>query len=150
VVTVRVVGVWQYGEDEPWWLATDLEEDVREVVSLYDRRTSVENQFRDGKGARFGAGMRWTHFRRPESLDRLWLLWALSAPAWTVAGLMAFAEDPTALLFSRSKGPRRSLISIGRCCAHHVDEALRLPWRLLLLWLPQPVLRNIAPEGRKR
>lgn len=149
-VTTRIIGVWQRGEDEPWWLATGLTESARQVVSLYDRRTSVEHQFRDGKGARYGAQMKWTHFQRPESLDRLWLLWALSSPVWTVAGLLAFDEDHTVLLFSRAKGPRRSLLSIGTQSPQHVEKALRLSWRLLLLLLPQAVLRDVAPGGGKR
>lgn len=149
-VTVRIIGIWQYDRDEPWWLATGLPGSAREVVSLYDRRTSIEHQFRDGKGTRYGAQMRWTHFQRPESLDRLWLLWALSSPAWTVSGLLAFAEDRTVVLFSRKKGPRLSLLSVGMQHPKLTERALRLPWRLLLLLLPQPFLREIPPKGGKR
>ena len=148
-VTVRVVGVWRDGENDPWWLATDLTEELAEIASLYDRRTSVEEQFRDGKSARHGAQMKWTHFRRPESVDRLWLLWALSAPVWTAAGLLAFAEDETVLLFSRSKGPRRSLIAIGMHATEKIRLVLHLTWRHLLLYLPQPFLRLSIAGGER-
>ena len=148
-VTVRIVGVWQYHEDQPWWLATGLTEPARQVVMLYDRRTSVEQQFRDGKGCRYGAQMRWTHFQRPESLDRLWLLWALSCPAWTAAGLLAYGKDPTVLRVSRSKGPRHSLIAVGMRHPELSEQTLRFSRKLLLLLLPGPLLRNIVPAGRQ-
>jgi hypothetical protein len=148
--TVRVVGIWQWGEAEPWWLATGLDEPPAKVVSLYDRRTSIENQFRDGKGCRYGAQMKWTHFQHPESVDRLWLLWALSSPAWTAAGMLAFAQDRTVILFSRRNGPRRSLISIGMDDPILVAKTLRFSWRTLLLLLPEPVERELADGGGKR
>ena len=62
----------------------------------------------------------------------------------------AFGEDRTVLLFSRAKGPRRSLLSVGAQSPRHIVKALRLSWRLLLLLLPQPVLRDVAPGGGKR
>jgi len=54
VVTVRVIGVWARGGREPWWLATNRNDPLGVLVSLYDRRMTIEEQIRDTKGARFG------------------------------------------------------------------------------------------------
>ncbi len=53
-VRLRVVGIWARGQREPWWLATNLEDSLAHLASLYDRRMAVEEQIRDTKGARFG------------------------------------------------------------------------------------------------
>jgi hypothetical protein len=36
-VRVRVLGVWAPGQEEPWWLATDLPDPLADLVALYDR-----------------------------------------------------------------------------------------------------------------
>jgi hypothetical protein len=100
-------------------------------------------------GCRYGEQMTSTHYQRPESVDRLWLLWALGSPAWTVAGLLAFGQDHTVILFSRRKGPRRSLISIGMQEPSLVEQALRASWRTLLLLLPRPIERDLVNGGGK-
>ncbi len=67
LVRVRLIGVWAAGAKEAWWLATNLENAVSKVVSYYDRRMGIEQQFRDAKGHRFGVKLRWTQFTRPSS-----------------------------------------------------------------------------------
>ena len=59
-VTVRVVGIWARGRREPWWLATNRTDPLGHIVSLYDRRMTIEEQIRDTKGARFGFALVWT------------------------------------------------------------------------------------------
>lgn len=61
-VRVRLIGVWAKESKEIWWLATNLKLTVAEIVGLYDRRMSIEEQFRDTKGVRFGLKLRWTQF----------------------------------------------------------------------------------------
>ncbi len=51
-VKVRLIGIWAIESKEIWWLATNLNSKVSEIVGLYDRPMSVEEQFRDTKGAR--------------------------------------------------------------------------------------------------
>jgi hypothetical protein len=148
-VTVRVIGVWKKNEDEPWWLATAMEETLAKLVSLYDRRTSIEEQFRDSKGARYGAQMKWTHFKRPEALDRLWLLSALSLVAWTVTGILACQADKTLRLMSRSKGARRSFVSIGVASRHRLETVLLLPWSDFAKLIPRAVFRSLISGEKK-
>jgi len=38
---VRVLGVWAPGQEEPWWLATDLPDPLADLVALYDRRMGL-------------------------------------------------------------------------------------------------------------
>ena len=63
--------------------------------------------------------MKWTYFQRPGSLDRLGLLWALSCPAGTAAGLPVLGEGadgaarvaiqgPAALAHRRRDAPSRT------------------------------------------
>ena len=52
-VRVRVIAVWAKGAKEVWWLATNLPNRVSKVVSYYDRRMGIEEQFRDAKRHRF-------------------------------------------------------------------------------------------------
>jgi hypothetical protein len=149
VVSVRVIGVWKKDEEEPWWLATAMEDKASKIVSIYDRRTSVEEQFRDSKGARYGAQMKWTHFQRPESLDRLWLLIALSLIAWTVTGILACRADKTLRLVSRSKGARRSYVSIGAASTRTQEVVLLLPWDEIARLVPIAVFRSLISGEKK-
>lgn len=63
-VKIRLIGVWAKEAKEVWWLATNLKLSVAEIVGLYDRRVSFEEQLRDTKGKRFGLKLRWTCFER--------------------------------------------------------------------------------------
>jgi hypothetical protein len=47
---VRVIGYWAPGAREPWWLATNRTDSPAHILKLYDRRMTVEQQFRDTKG----------------------------------------------------------------------------------------------------
>ena len=77
-VKVRLIGVWANESKEIWWLATNLKSSVAEIVGLYDRRMSIEEQFRDTKGARFGLKLKWTQFEKGEYLERMYLLVGLA------------------------------------------------------------------------
>jgi hypothetical protein len=88
-VQVRVVGVWAPEQREPWWLATDLSAPLGELVALYDRRTTAEEQFRDIKGCRFGVRLEWTQFRTPPYLARFTLLVGVALVLWTAVGQAA-------------------------------------------------------------
>lgn len=145
----RVVGIWKKGEKEPWWLATRMRSSVRRLGMLFDRRTSIEEQFRDSKGARYGAQFKWTHFQTPEALDRLWLLMGLALISWTASGTLACKEDETLLMMSKSKGARRSLIAVGKEAKQTIELVLRLSWAELRQILPEAVFRPVMTGGKK-
>jgi hypothetical protein len=150
-VLVRVIGYWAPGAHEPWWLATSETCDARLVLKFYDRRMTVEEQFRDTKGCRFGAKLLWTQFRDPEALTRFVTLLAVALLIWLLAGTVAAAQDRSLLLICRKKGPRQSFITIGvRITAQDFDQALMTAgW--IAAFLAGPALRVIAgrPVGGK-
>jgi hypothetical protein len=141
-VVVRIVAVWQKGQKEPWWLATSESCPALHVAELYDRRMTVEEVFRDTKGCRFGMQMRWTQYARPEALSRLFLLAALALLHWLAAGALAIARAPTARLDHPTKGPRRSLVSIGRSAGPLLLRTLRASPPTVLAWLPFAATRR--------
>lgn len=145
-VKTRIVGMWAKGQAEPWWLATDLNEPLGQIAESYDRRMSIEEQFRDGKGCRYGVKLKWMKFKKSEHLNRLYLLLALALVIWTAAGVLACQHDATLRLHSKSKGPRRSLVAVGIQAKHLARKALGMSWsKLLKLW-PPPEIRRFAWE----
>ncbi|MCA1636672.1 MAG: IS4 family transposase, partial [Acidobacteria bacterium] len=83
---VRLIGVSAAGAKEAWWLATNLENRVSKVVSYYDRRMGIEEQFRDAKGHRFGLKLRWTQFTKAKFVERMYLLVGVALLLWTTVG----------------------------------------------------------------
>ena len=130
-VRVRVVGLWARGRQEPWWLATNLSWPVAKVAAVYDRRMAIEQMLRDVKGGRFGVGLRWTQVRRPDALQRLWLLVGLALWVWLASGAAASQQR-----WLRWR-VRFSLVRIGRQLMGHGEQA-KPPG---LMRLPPPRLR---------
>lgn len=140
-VRVRLVGVWAKGAKEVWWLATDLENRVSKVVSYYDRRMSIEEQFRDAKGVRFGLKLKWTRFTRPEFVERMYLMVGLALLLWTSVGRAVEETQPKARLLSKTKGARLSLARIGSYYWQKMSKQLRLTVSFVRSHLPPPRLR---------
>ena len=147
-VKARIVGVWAEGQKEPWWLATDLDDSVGHIAEFYDRRMSVEEQFRDGKGCRFGMKMEWTQFQACEHIDRLFLLAAIALTVWTLAGCLASRADPTLPLPSKSKGLRRSVVAIGIEAQDSIREVLKMGRTALSRIWPPAQIRSFAWEKK--
>lgn len=145
-VTVRVVGIWAKGQSEPWWLAVNFQKTPGRIAEIYDRRMSIEEAFRDSKGCRFGIKIKWTRFQTCEAINRLFLLAALALTVWTLAGLLACQIDPTLRLVCKSKGARRSLLSIGIEATACIRKALAMSWRGLRRLWPPAETRSFAWE----
>jgi hypothetical protein len=92
-VRVRLIGVRAKQASEIWWLATNLNLSVAQIVGLYDRRMSIEEQFRDTKGTHFGLKLKWTCFERGEYLERMFLLIGVAMLLWTVSLSSPDAEN---------------------------------------------------------
>jgi hypothetical protein len=147
-VQARVVGYWAPGLPEPWWLATSEEGPASRILSLYDRRMTVEEQFRDTKGRRFGVKLIWTQFRDPEALARFMMLLAVALLIWTIAGKVAAAKDSSLRLHSRKKGPRQSYVTIGLRIATIEAVPITLSASAIRKYLEPPALRRIAGARR--
>jgi hypothetical protein len=140
-VRVRLIGVWATGAKEVWWLATNLQNRVSKVVSYYDRRMGIEEQFRDTKGQRFGLKLRWMQFTKPEFVERIYLLVGIALLLWTTVGRAMEESEPKVRLRSRTKGARLSLARIGAYYWQQMNKRLRLTAQFVCSHLPPPRLR---------
>ena len=151
LVRVRLIGVWAKGAKEVWWLATNLQNRLSKVVSYYDRRIGIEEQFRDAKGHRFGLKLRWTQFTRAEFIERMYLLVGLALLLWTVVGRAVEETEPKVRLRSKTKGARLSLARIGSYYWRKMSRELKLTARFVRENLPPPQLRMfkwlMAPQN---
>ena len=141
LVRVRVIAVWARGAKEVWWLATNLSNRVSKVVSYYDRRMAIEEQFRDTKGHRFGLQLRWTQFTKAEFVERMYLLVGIALLLWTSVGRAVEKQQPKVRLRSKTKGARLSLARIGSYYWQTVTRQLKLTMRFVREHLPPPRLR---------
>lgn len=72
---------------EAWILATSYTElSGAQIVALYGKRFTIEENFRDTKDIRFGLGLAATRISRPERRDRLLLIGALAQALLTLLG----------------------------------------------------------------
>lgn len=82
-----VVVVKDRAMKEAWCLATSRVDDTaRAVVTLYGRRFTIEESFRDAKDLHFGVGLSATRIGRPGRRDRLLLVLALAVALLTLLG----------------------------------------------------------------
>ena len=82
-----VVCVHAKGMKEPWLLASSREDMTGAgIVSLYGRRFTIEETFRDLKNLRFGMGLTDTRISSPERRDRILLVGAIAASLLTLLG----------------------------------------------------------------
>jgi hypothetical protein len=141
LVKVRVIAVWAKGAKEVWWLATNLPNRVSKVVSYYDRRMGIEEQFRDTKGHRFGLKLRWTQFTKAEFVERMYLLVGVALLLWTSIGRAVEEQHPKVRLRSKTKGARLSLARIGSYYWQKAIRQFKLTTRFVREHLPPPRLR---------
>ncbi|MCR4405256.1 MAG: hypothetical protein NUW06_08315 [Candidatus Acetothermia bacterium] len=73
---VNLVLWWEEGCDEPWYLATDLD-DPQEAIRLYEKRAWIEEMFRDLKTH---LGLEESRMATVERLEPLMLGWCW--PTW--------------------------------------------------------------------
>lgn len=80
------VAVKQVNMKEPWLLATSLRYEAKRVITLYGRRFTCEENFRDEKDPRFGLGSRLARIRDAARRDRLCFVLAAAAALLTLLG----------------------------------------------------------------
>ena len=82
-----VVCVKESGMKENWCLATSRTDlGGKDVVNLYGKRFTTEENFRDTKDQKFGLGLSATHIGTPVRRDRLLLIAALAQALLTLLG----------------------------------------------------------------
>lgn len=141
-VRVRVIGVWQAGAREPWWLATNLADHPALVIAKYDRRMAIEEQFRDQKGCRFGVKLFWTQFKNPQALARFALFVGVAIFVWTAVGIAAAHRTPSLRFPHATKGPRQSFVTIGMRAIRFGCRGISFSAKGLARYLFRPRLRK--------
>jgi hypothetical protein len=140
-VRVRVIGIWSKQSKEVWWLATNLNQSIAEIVGYYDRRMGIEEQFRDGKGARFGMKLKWTQYKKPEYIERMYMLLAIAMILWTSVGRAVEKQQEQVRIECKSKGQRLSLMRVGIYYWQKVTSKVRISVRYVRDNLPPPCIR---------
>ena len=82
-----VVCVKEAGMKDSWCLATSrVDLGPKQIVELYGKRFTIEENFRDTKDPRYGLGLSGTHIGEPARRDRLLLVGALAQALLTLLG----------------------------------------------------------------
>jgi len=109
---------------EPWCLASNIDIDGNEVVSLYGCRFQCEEAFRDAKDRRFGLGLRDTRITIPARRDRLLMLFCLAYLVHAAAGAISEATGVDAMIRMSTERRRRthSLFRQGMELLGHISR----------------------------
>lgn len=117
-VKQHVVIHWKVGlpkkRDEPWFLMTDLDRAVESLTTLYGKRMTIEETFRDDKNKRNGFSLRHTKITKAERLDRLLLVLALAYWLLVGIGLVAKQRYRPSQWCSSNRQKECSVFTIGR------------------------------------
>ena len=90
-----VLAVKQKGMKDAWYLASNLDgASATELIKLYGRRFSIEENFRDAKDWRFGMGLVHVRIKDCDRRDRMLLI---SAMAVVLLTLLGAASEATGL-----------------------------------------------------
>jgi len=123
-VQQQVVIHWKIGlpkhRDEPWFLMTDLDRAVESLTTLYGKRMTIEELFRDNKNKRNGFSLRHTKITKAERLDRLLLVLALAYWLLVGIGLVAKQRYRPSLWCSTNRQKECSVFTIGRLMLDHM------------------------------
>ena len=123
---------------EAWCLASSRDDlTATEMVKLYGRRFTIEENFRDTKDLHFGLGLSATHIGKPERRDRLLLLIAIAQALLTLLG--AAAEHEGLDRHTKANTVKRRTHSLYRqgCMWYQLLPTLRDDWF-------RPLMRRFA------
>jgi hypothetical protein len=123
----NLLAYWQLGEEEPWLLATNLD-DPHRALRLYRRREWIEEMFGDWKG--HGFDVEQTRLRSADRLGRLILAVALLFD-WLVSTGELARQHRTAHWVDRNDRFDLSIFQTGlrlveRALTNHLPVAIRL------------------------
>lgn len=106
------VAVKKRGMAEPWLIATSLPMTGEQIVALYGRRFTIEENFRDEKDPRFGLGVLQIRVSCPQRRERLMMVLAIAMTLLTLLGAAGEAQGLDRLL--RANTVRRRTHSLFR------------------------------------
>jgi hypothetical protein len=143
-VEQRVVFWWKRNQEEPWFLATDLDWGWRKVCAAYGLRMQIEELFRDEKNVRHGWALRQMQLSQPGRLERLLLVLAFAYLFLLLIGLASQQRFPQSHWASATSKRRRQLSAflVGRFMQHRHRFRLRELLQLLVLRLGSVVEEN--------
>jgi hypothetical protein len=119
---------------EPWCLATTLIDDkAHNIVTLYGKRFSIEETFRDQKDLHFGLGLKATHITIAERRDRLLLLAAVAQALLTLLGAAAEAAGLDKYLKANTVKRRTHSLFRQGLYWYHAIETTRDEWLIPLM-----------------
>jgi len=107
---------------------------------------SIEEQFRDGKGVRFGLKLKWTQFERGEYLERMYLLVGVAMLLWTSVGRVFENENPKVRLRCKQKGARLSLLRVGILFWRKATENITIDDQLYQRQSPKTESENLQMD----
>lgn len=100
---------------EPWYLASNINGNNQQIISLYRRRFTCEEQFRDEKDSRFGLGTKQTRVSTCDRRDRMLLVNAIATVLLTLLGAVGEQLGYDRLLRANTEKKRtHSLFRQGR------------------------------------
>lgn len=84
---VRVVGIYDHGQKDPWLLVTSLQDGARDVITFYGRRFETEETYKDFKDVRHGLQLKGQRIKCPKRLARLIAVQTIAYWLMVMAGL---------------------------------------------------------------
>jgi hypothetical protein len=99
--------------DECWFLMTDQPGTARQLCTLYGRRMTIEQLFRDNKSKRNGWSLRDMQIQTPERFDRMLLILAIAYLLLCGIGLIAKTQFSPSHWCSTNRQIECSLFTIG-------------------------------------
>jgi hypothetical protein len=120
-----VVCVKECGMKDSWCLATSrIDLGAKNVVELYGKRFTIEENFRDTKDQKFGLGLSSTHIGTPSRRDRLLLIAGVAQALLTLLGAAGEALGMDRLL--KANTVKRRTHSLYRQGVHYYNAIPRM------------------------
>jgi len=142
----RLIATWAEGQQEPWFLVTNLHQvSTDQVIREYARRFQIEECFKDTKNShRGGLRLRGVHLTRPDRWNRLWviLMWAYAWLSW----VGRWAEDTGWARRLRANTVRHRTHACWKV-GWYAWRELKPPLEALLPWQPRLLLLTVESLG---
>ena len=111
---LRIVRLHDWGQKEPWVLATNIEAPAKTIVHLYATRFLIEEMFKDGKDTSNGFGLGAAAVDQPVRLSRQFGIWAIAYVFLTVVGLHCLKREWHLDYQTNSRPREMALFRLGR------------------------------------